>query len=355
MRRFLSRLTFVIAALLAVAETAVAQGRAVPTPIPAPALALKETLAAPRCTGRDILADIREQQPAEWAKIRAAADATLNSHHIFWRVEGPKGPPSYLFGTIHLSDDRINALPVGVQLALGGASKVVLEVADLSPKALAAAFAKVHGILVFADGRSLETLLTSEEKSVAREALNKAGIPAAGLAAFKPWVVNMMLSLSDCERRRSAAGVQPLDLRLAENARARGVPVAGLETLEEQLQALAAVPEDDQLTVLRAGLKLYDRTDDVLETMVRSYLARDIAQIQPMHEWLWRQAGFEPKAFAAFLEQLVTVRNKRMRDAAVPLLADGGAFVAVGALHLPGERGLVELLRGAGYKVTPAE
>lgn len=351
MRRLLSRLALMVAVLAISPGIAAAQGGAAASGVPEP----KETLTAPQCTGRDILAEIREQQPAEWAKIKAEADRTLNSRHIFWRIEGPKGPPSYLFGTIHLSDDRINALPVAVQLALGSASKVVLEVADLSPKALAAAFAKLHGILVFADGQSLETLLTAEEKTVAREALNKAGIPAAALAAFKPWVVNMMLSLSDCERHRSAAGLQALDLRLAGNAKRRGVPVAGLETLEEQLQALAAVPEDDQMTVLRAGLKLYARTDDMLETMVRSYLAREIGIIRPMHELLWRQAGFEPKAFAAFLEQLVTIRNGRMRDAALPMLAEGGAFVAVGALHLPGERGLVELLRQAGYKVTPAE
>ncbi len=347
MRRYLTQLALAFAALLTVSSLAAAQ--LAPLQVP------KEAVAAPRCTGRDILAELREQQPAEWARIKEAADRTLNGRHIFWRIDGPKGPPSYLFGTIHLSDDRINALPVGVQLALQSAGKVVLEVADLSPKALAAAFAKSQGILVFADGRSLETLLTPEEKAIAREALTKAGIPAAALAAFKPWVVNMMLSLSDCERRRSAAGLQPLDLRLADNARGRGVPVAGLETLEDQLQALAAVPDTDQLTVLRAGLKLTERSDDVLETMVRSYLAREIGLILPMHELLWRQAGFEPKAFAAFLKQLVTKRNVRMRDAAVPLLAEGGAFVAVGALHLPGESGLVALLREAGYKVTPAE
>ena len=49
------------------------------------------------------------------------------------------------------------------------------------------------------------------------------------------------------------------------------------------------------------------------------------------------------------------MRNLRMRDAALPLLADGGAFIAVGALHLPGAIGLVELLRGAGFTVTPGE
>ena len=345
MQRLRCRLAVVLATLMTMYGAALAQAPQAP----------QASTAAPRCTGQDILAEIRARQPAEWAEIREAADRTLNARSIFWRVEGANGPPSYLFGTIHLSDDRINALPVEVQLALGAAKKVVLEVADLSPQALSAAFARQRPIMVFADGRSLETMLTPQEKAVAAGALEKAGMPATALAALKPWVVYMMLSLSDCERHRAAAGLRPLDLRLGDNARQRGVPVLGLETLADQLLALAAVPEDDQLTVLRAGLKLYDRTDDLLETMVLGYLARDIGPIWPMHEVLWRQLGYAPKAFASFQKQLVTIRNLRMRDAAIPLLAEGGAFIAVGALHLSGAGGLVELLRGAGFKVTPGE
>ena len=310
---------------------------------------------APGCTGRDILAEIREQQPEEWLRIDAVAQRTINARSIFWRIDGPNGPPSHLFGTIHLSDDRVNALPVAVQLALGSATKVVLEVADLSPQNLEAAITRQQKLLVFGDDRSLETLLTPSEQVIARRAIEKAGMPGGALTALKPWVVNMTLSLSDCERRRARTGLKPLDLRLAEIAKQRGVPVLGLETLDDQLKALAAVPEDDQLTVLRAGLKLYERTDDLLETMVRRYLARELGQIWPMHETLWRQAGFPASAFASFQHELITTRNVRMRDAALPILAAGGAFIAVGALHLPGPIGLVELLRGAGFKVTAAE
>ena len=271
------------------------------------------------------------------------------------RTAGPNGPPSHLFGTIHLTDDRINALPVAVQLALGSAKRVALEVADLSPQSLGAAIGRLQKLLVFADGRSLEALLSPQELNIARGAVAKAGLPGAAIATLKPWVVNMMLSLSDCERRRSGAGLQALDLRLGEIAKGRGIPLLGLETLDDQLRAMAAVPENDQLTVLKAGLKLYDRTDDLIETMVRRYLARELGHIWPLQEALWREAGYPPAAFASFQHELVTVRNVRMRDAALPLIAEGGTFIAVGALHLPGQSGLVELFRAAGYKVTPAE
>ena len=75
---------------------------------------------APRCVGQDIAPELKERQPAEWARITQAADRTVNARAIFWRIDGPKGPPSHLFGTIHLTDDRINALPVAVQLMIFG-------------------------------------------------------------------------------------------------------------------------------------------------------------------------------------------------------------------------------------------
>lgn len=310
---------------------------------------------APRCVGQDIAPELKERQPAEWARITQAADRTVNARAIFWRIDGPKGPPSHLFGTIHLTDDRINALPVAVQLALGSAKKVALEVADLSPQSLGAAIGRVQKLLVFGDGRSLEVLLSPEELAVARGAVIKSGMPGAAIGSLKPWVVNMMLSLSDCERQRSGTGLKALDLRLGDIAKQRGIPLVGLETLDDQLRAMAAVPDGDQLTVLKAGLRLYARTDDMIETMVRRYLARELGLIWPMQEALWREAGYQPAAFASFQHELVTVRNAHMRDAALPLLAEGGTFIAVGALHLPGQNGLVELFRAAGYKVTPGE
>jgi uncharacterized protein YbaP (TraB family) len=104
--------------------------------------------------------------------------------------------------------------------------------------------------------------------------------------------------------------------------------------------------------MLKMSLKFYDRSEDLMETMVRRYLSRDIGVIWPFQMELARGAGFSPEAFKTFEEQMVSVRNRRMRDAAVPLLREGGTFVAVGALHLPGKLGLVELFRDAGFTVT---
>ncbi|TIT16488.1 MAG: polysaccharide biosynthesis protein GumN, partial [Mesorhizobium sp.] len=63
----------------------------------------------------------------------------------------------------------------------------------------------------------------------------------------------------------------------------------------------------------------------------------------------------DPAGYAAFEETMITSRNKVMADHAGPLLARGNAFMAVGAMHLPGPQGLVEDLRKAGYTVTAVD
>jgi hypothetical protein len=88
---------------------------------------------------------------------------------------------------------------------------------------------------------------------------------------------------------------------------------------------------------------------------VQLYLGRQIGVIWPLQLALAEQVGVAPDAFTSLEHSLLATRNLGMRENAVPHLAQGGAFIAVGALHLPGRHGLVALLREAGYTVTPVE
>lgn len=310
---------------------------------------------APACKGADIAEEIRRNQPADWTRILDTAGKTANAKAIFWKVEKAGVQASHLFGTVHLTDDRVNALPASVDKALLAAKTVALEVPDLSPAAMAPAMAEAQHLLVYTDGRSLMQQLSNDERAMAQKALRDGGMPAEALAALRPWVVSMTLALSTCEKKRAATGLAPLDQRLGDKARDKGIPVIGLETLASQMKAMAAVPEADQLEMLKASLKLYGRADDLIETMVQLYLKRELGVIWPLQEQLWQSVGHDPKSFKTFQAELLGKRNAKMRDAALPLLAKGGAFIAVGALHLPGNDGLVEHFRKAGYTVTPAE
>lgn len=313
------------------------------------------TAQAPACTGKNMLDEMKSTEPQAHARILAKAAATENANALLWKVERAGTQASYLFGTMHLTDDRINTLSPAVKTALTGARRLVLEVEDLSSGSFMKAFARGRQLMMFGDGRSLDQLLSEAEFRKVSSILQRAGLPAPLAGAFRPWVASLMLALSDCERQRTAQGLPALDLRLANEAQALGIPVAGLETLELQFRAMAGVPEADQVELLKAGLRLYDRVDDVVETTVQLYLARQLGAIWPLQLVLAEQVGVASAAFGSAEQSLLVTRNQGMRDKAVGHLDQGGATIAVGALHLPGKHGLVQLLREAGYTLTPVE
>jgi uncharacterized protein YbaP (TraB family) len=311
------------------------------------------TAQAPACTGRNLL-DEMQGTPAH-ARILAAAAATENADALLWKVEKAGTAPSHLFGTMHLTDERIATLSPATRAALGGAKRLVLEVEDLSAGSFIKALGKARALMLFTDGRRLEQLLSDAEFQKVAGVLQRSGLPAQLAGMFRPWVASLMLALSDCEKQRAAQGKLPLDLRLAREAEGLGIGIAGLETLEAQFRAMAAVPEADQVEMLKAGLRLYDRVDDVIETTAQLYLSRRLGAIWPLQLALAEKVGVAARSFQAAEQGLLVTRNLGMRDKALAHLEAGGVLIAVGALHLPGKQGLVALLRAAGYTVTAVE
>jgi len=310
---------------------------------------------ADKCHGINMLAETQAKDPEVYAKIMAQAAATENAGALLWKIERDGRPTSYLFGTVHLTDERVTKLSPAVEQAIGQSKTIALEVSDISDKATATVIAQSAPLVMFTDGRRLDGLLSGTEYDTVKRIISRSGMPSDLAALFKPWIVTMILSVSDCERASIQQGARVLDMKLAEVGKARGMQVVGLETIPEQLQAMASVPEPQQLDMLRASLKFADRTNDLMETLVHLYLDRKISAAMPFQIALAKQVGIGDEAFAGFQEKLLTDRNVKMRATAEPLLEQGSVFIAIGALHLPGKQGLVALLREAGYTVTPIE
>lgn len=317
-----------------------------------PALASDEP-AAPSCRGLNILQEMQGSDAHE--RILAAASATENTEALLWKIEQGDRPPSYLFGTVHLTDDRVTEHSPALLAALGAARRLVLEIDDFSPDSFLKAFARARQLIMFTDRRRLDQLLTAEEYGKVSGILQRSGFPREVAGAVRPWVATLLMALSDCEQSRMRTGLLSLDAKLARQAQSLGIGVTGLETVELQLRAMASVPEADQIAILKAALRTYDRIDDIIETTVQLYLGRQTGAIWPLQLALAEQVGVAPEAFTSLERSLLATRNLGMRDSAARHLAEGGAFIAVGALHLPGRHGLVALLREAGYTVTAVE
>jgi uncharacterized protein YbaP (TraB family) len=165
-----------------------------------------------------------------------------------------------------------------------------------------------------------------------------------------------MVALSTCELSRKAKGAPFLDMKLAVDAQAAGKQVKGVETMQEQIEAMASLPMDFHVRSLVGAVRYPQYTADMMETTLQLYLHGEIGLVFATGAYFAPEKDASDfKDMALFEEKLITIRNHHMADRADPMLAEGNVFMAVGALHLIGDQGVVELLRQKGYKATPID
>jgi uncharacterized protein YbaP (TraB family) len=311
----------------------------------------------PRCAGTSLLDKLQRDNPAGYQDLLAAAARVAAGDHLLWRIAGKDGAPdSFLFGTIHYSDDRVTDLPAAVSRALAGAGVVALELAGMpQPDDLQAALRADPTLVALPADKSLYDLLTADAAAALKQRLAAAGADPAMVARFKPWFVSILLGAPPCERVRQAAGLLPVDGVVIKLAGEAGTRLVGLETLPEQLAIMASMPLEAQAAQLTQIVTAVETPEDRYETLLQLYLGHRIGMMFPMIEMEARKDAELGKAVRHMAETLIARRNANMVARALPLVEAGGAFIAVGALHLPGDQGLVELLRARGYKVTPAD
>jgi uncharacterized protein YbaP (TraB family) len=306
------------------------------------------------CRGTDLLAQMRTEDPAAYERIVEEGGMVPNGKGLFWRIEKPGTAPSFLLGTMHVTDPRVLKMPEGADTALAAAKVVVVESDEVldDQKAMAGILTRPE-LTMFTDGTSVESLLGKEDLALLTEGLKKRGIPLSAVSRMKPWMLMAFVSLPACEMARKAQATAFLDKKIALDAAREGKTVKGLETYAEQLSAMAAIPTEFHLKSLIETIKLGPKMDDVFATMTQLYLAGDVGLTMPLLKQV-APDGSDDEGYAEFEELIVTKRNHLMAERAAPILTQGNVFIAVGALHLPGEEGLIELLRKQGYTVSPA-
>jgi len=276
----------------------------------------------------------------------ALADAMPFSDGILWRIEGADGAAaSYLFGTLHSTDDRVNALPEPVSRAFAESRTLAIECILDGPATI-----RVSRAMLLPPSEHLDALLSAAQVARLKEVAAQFHFPFTMVTRFKPWGAVAFFSLPPEELLRTAGGKKPLDENLRAQAEAAGKTVLGLETVDEQIETLDGMRPDDQLQMLDSTLQQAGDIEKVFTTLRDAYLARDLTTVYGL---LNAEKNDDATGAAARFEQrLIVDRNRRMVDRMDKLLRQGNAFVAVGALHLPGSHGILQLLTDEGYRVT---
>lgn len=309
------------------------------------------------CKGNNLLVDMRKTDPARYDAITADAKQTPNGKGAFWKIEKAGVEPSWLLGTMHISDPRVLKMPDGATEAFAKAETIIIESDEIVDERKAGTSLLAHPELtMFLDGKSMTDMLSREQTAKLESGLKERGIPLDAVVRMKPWILSSFVALPACEFARKARGANFLDMKLAKDALNDGKKLVGLETLLEQITAMSELPMSFHVQSLIQMLDLGNRMDDVMATMIDLYVDGEIGMIMPMMKSIDPEHDdLGQDGYAAFEQRLINDRNHVMADNAAPHLDHGNVFMAVGALHLPGKVGVIELLRAKGFTLTAVQ
>ena len=260
-----------------------------------------------------------------------------------WAVRGAHNTV-YLAGSIHMlpADDAV--LPPGFARSYADSARLVMEL-DLGKFDAMEAMAWMmdHGALPA--GSNLRGVLGEQRYGRVSAAAAGLGLPMAALDSLAPWVVGIEIADLAYEHE----GYDPdqgVEEQLVRRAVKDGKPTAGLETMPEELSSLIELSSADQIRMLDQTVdELKDIKSEMREVTV-AWRHGDAARLAAL-------LASEYNAFPSLYKPLVSDRNKRWLPQVEELLkANDNSLVVVGALHLVGQGGLLELLRKKGYAIT---
>jgi uncharacterized protein YbaP (TraB family) len=311
---------------------------------------MTETMRARRTAG-SVLAAVLALVVA-WSQ---APDARTSAGPLLW--QGRLGTHQVsLFGTIHVPDARVLALPTAVRQAFTRADRVVTEIPldagrqmELAAALMLPEGQRLHAIIGEARFARLEGRVRA---ALAPTAPEVAPLVAGMLDRLKPWAA--LAQLATLEYLPDLlAGRTSLDAKLYADATAAGKKVGGLETVAEQAGVFDAFSADEQSALLDDALRDLDHPNQGVTgaTLVEWYLEGNDEKLASA----LAQGASDPALARKFEAEVLVKRNLRMADRIDALRRDAPAenlFVAVGALHLVGPDNLPQLLQARGYQLS---
>jgi len=262
--------------------------------------------------------------------------------NFLWKVESGNGKV-YLLGSIHLlrRDDAL--LKSIIYETFDKSQRLVLEVDLLNDDRH-----KMQQLIlqrgVNLDGKTLQQKVSQETFQRATLWANQLGIDINALARFKPWVTGLTMMVMHLQK----LGFDPnsgVDRQLAQRAKQANKPVSGLETAEFQFNLLDDLPPSLQEMMLRHSLGEMAQIEKMVDHIVRAWRNGDVGAAETLF------LG-SMKEYPEIQEKLLDARNRNWLPQIEKFINSGeDILVVVGAAHLVGKNGVIELLKGQGYKL----
>jgi len=278
-----------------------------------------------------------QAQPADYSDVEAAP--------ALWLITD-EDSQVYVFGTFHILPASLDWKTDEVMSALAASDTLYLETDSHSPEAQAQMQVLVQQYGLNPPGVTLSSLLDDETRTLLAEFAPTVGAAPAMLEPMRPWLAEIVLMLGQVQ----ALGFDPsagVEIALIREIEGTDTAFGYFETPEEQIGFLAGMSDAVQVEALAQGIRDAESMPAEIDGMVRAWATGDMDALDAYVNSDMREDAPE------LYETLIVERNQNW----VPLVEDildgsGTAFIAVGAAHLPGEQGLVSLMREEGYTVT---
>ncbi|HWL55717.1 MAG TPA: TraB/GumN family protein [Paracoccus sp. (in: a-proteobacteria)] len=317
--------------------------------------------AAQECVGRNLLEAL---PPATLAELQATTRKVPYHHGLFWRAE--KGDQRItLLGTYHFDDPRHQRTLAQFGPEIDAAGALLVEAGPEEEARLTEAMTKDPSLIMDATGPTLPERMTDEDWANLWHAMEARGVPAVITSRMRPWYVSVLLGVSPCmlETVKSTGDTGGLDHLLIQRAEAAGVRVQALEPWDTVFSLFDGMTPEEEIGMIRAAMPAAEYADDYAVTLTDAYFSGDSWLIWEFgrrdaydNSGLTRAEVDEQVRFAQ--RTLMDERNSHwiapLERAAREAAKDGKGIVAgFGALHLPGDRGVLSLLEHEGWKITP--
>ncbi len=281
--------------------------------------------------------------------------ALASQAQLLWKVSGNGlGRPSYIMGTYHFAPaSMIDKIP-GMEQAFEGCDVVVGEI-DKEEMMSQNVQMKMGMAMMAPPDSTLDKMFSPEDYAIVEKVFDKyfgaMGVKLSQMNMLKPSAISVQMQAMQAVKYFPNFDQNNLiDMAVQTRANEMGRPSIGLETIEEQTNLLFNTPLDEQAAGLLDACKKDDLFMVMSSALVEAYMAQDLEKIQSI--MTNPELGGDD---AEAMDALIYDRNRSWVVKLVKMMPERTCLVCVGAGHLPGEQGLLQLLRDRGYTVEPMQ
>ena len=290
-------------------------------------------------SSRAALAPAPTPEPA--AAKPQPANVAAGKQGLFWGVRSVNATV-FLLGSVHLTRGDIYPLRSEISNAFRNSDTLVVE-ADISDTAKLSGMVAAKGM--YPSGETIRDHISSSTLKALTDYGDSSGMPMMMLEQMKPWLAAMTLQTMELQKLgyASSMGIDAHFMQLAKNSKR----IVQLESADEQLNLLSRASPRVQEMMLAKTIEGVPKLGATMNTLMNAWQQGDESATEKL-----ALDGMDEPEFRSLYETIYLDRNRKMATAIRDLLRGGGTyFVVVGAGHMVGKNGIVDLLRKSGHEV----